>query len=125
MADNMNLQDNSKTVSSTDIGSGVQLINFKASVPASSATGSITAQNTFTTATTFAGQSYFCASVSGTWSATVTLQKSYDGSTWLDQTSWTANTESIVFNAAASAQWRIGVKTGGFTSGTVVLRLAQ
>lgn len=86
---------------------------------------SIAAQNTFTTPTYFAVRP-FTVSVSGTFSATVFLQKSYDdGSTWHDVESYTAVTEKIVDNVDASTKWRLGCKTGGFVSGPVVCRLLQ
>jgi hypothetical protein len=86
------------------------------------ATASITAQNTFTTAVQLEG--YFNVSISGTWSATVTVQRSINNSTWVDVEAFTANTEKVGFEP--EIMWyRVGVKTGAFTSGTVVVRLGR
>jgi hypothetical protein len=61
-------------------------------------------------------------SVSGTFSATVTLQRLLDGTHWRDVTTFTAAAEkSYVVDEACSL--RIGVKAGQYTSGTVTCRL--
>jgi hypothetical protein len=90
---------------------------------------SITAENTFSTDTLAmirAGGTPFSFSLSGTWIATVWLQRSFDGGvTWLDVESYTANIEDTGFEPVGGAQYRFGVKTGGYTSGTVVGRLAE
>ena len=84
----------------------------------------ITAQNTFSTATIITG--YYNFSVSGTWVATVTLQRSYDGgSTWVDLANFTSNVEDISLEPETGVYYRFGVKTGAFTSGTVVGRISQ
>ena len=90
----------------------------------------ISAQNTFSDATGAFCLSgcgpYFNFSLSGTWSATVYLQRSYDGgTTWRDVQSFTANTEQTGYEPEAGVCYRFGVKTGGFTSGTVVGRISQ
>lgn len=87
-------------------------------------TRSVTAENQFTDAAILTG--YFNVSISGTWVATVTLQRSFDsGSTWFDVDTRTANTEEYGLEPENTVQYRIGVKMGGFTSGTIVLRLSQ
>lgn len=86
------------------------------------ATASITAENTFTTAAQLEG--YFNLSLSGTWVATVTVQRSINNSTWADVDTFTSNTEEVGFEP--EIMWyRVGVKTGAFTSGTVVVRLGR
>jgi hypothetical protein len=86
------------------------------------ATAEITAQNTFTTAAKLEG--YFNISISGTFVATVFVQRSIDNSTWVDVNSYTAPFEGTGFDP--EFMWyRIGVKTGGFTSGTVVVRIGR
>lgn len=86
------------------------------------ASGSIAAQNTFTTAVQLEG--YFNVSISGTFSATVTVQRSINNSTWVDVDSWTAPSEEYGFEP--ELMWyRIGVKTGGYTSGTAVVRIGR
>ena len=86
------------------------------------ATANITAENTFTTAARLEG--YFNLSISGAWAATVTVQRSIDNSTWVDVDTFTANAEEVGFEP--ELMWyRVGVKTGEFTSGTVVVRLGR
>lgn len=86
------------------------------------ASASITAQDTFTTPVRLEG--YLNVSISGTFSATVTVQRSIDNATWMDVDTWTAPTEDCGFEP--ELMWyRIGVKTGGYTSGTAVVRLGR
>ncbi len=85
-------------------------------------TASITAQNTGTAALAV-GRHPFNMSLSGTWVATVFVQRTRDnGTTWLDVDSFTANIEATIV-AIENSHYRLFVKTGGFTSGTVVSRL--
>jgi hypothetical protein len=86
------------------------------------ATASVNAENTFTTAVRLEG--YFNVSISGTFIATVVAQRSIDNVTWLDADSWTAPSEEYGFEPELM-YWRIGVKTGGYTSGTAVLRIGR
>lgn len=87
---------------------------------------SIGAQNTFTDAAEFDPSRKFNVSVSGTFSATVVLQRSFDGgSNWKDVDSWTAAAERTVENNEPNVLHRIGIKTGGYTSGTAVVRISQ
>ena len=98
-------------------------------------TRSITAQNQFTDPISPFGPGnlgnathlgFLNLSLSGTWSATVFLQRSFNnGSTWLDVASYTANTEKAIEDYEVGVLYRVGVKTGGFTSGTVVARLSN
>jgi hypothetical protein len=97
-------------------------------------TASISAQNTFSNAmcilasslTTIPGGNYFNLSLSGTWVATVFIQRSYDnGNTWMDVKSYTSNAEDTGYEPETGVCYRFGVKTGGYTSGTVVGRLSQ
>ena len=86
------------------------------------ASANITAENTFTTAVRLEG--YFNLSISGTWVATVTVQRSIDNSTWVDVDTFTTNSEEVGFEP--EFMWyRVGVKTAEFTSGTVVVRLGR
>ncbi len=86
------------------------------------ASASISAENTFTTGVRLGGD--FNISVQGTFVATVVVQRSYDNSTWNDVDSFTAPTEQIGFEPEY-IWYRIGVKTGGYTSGTATVRLGQ
>ena len=85
----------------------------------------ISAQNTFATAAELvAGKFNF--SLSGTWAATVHLQRSFDqGSNWLDVDSFTDNVEAVGEEPEGGVYYRFGVKTGNYTSGAVVGRISQ
>lgn len=92
-------------------------------------TANIAAQNTFTTNIEVSGvgeSRRFAITLTGTWVATVTLQRSVGvAGNWVDVTSFTANT-ATTFNDNLDNQlvfYRIGVKTGDYTSGTVVATL--
>ena len=87
-------------------------------------TRSIDYDNLFTDAAEIVG--YFNISISGTWAGTVTAQRSFDsGSTWYDVNTWTSNTEEYGFEPERDVQYRVGIKTGQFISGTCVVRLSQ
>ena len=71
------------------------------------------------------GSAGFNVSVWGTFIATVTLQRSFDGgTTWLEVNSWTAPVEARD-EEPEGALYRIGVDAGDYTSGTVNVRLGQ
>lgn len=101
----------------------VSLLATAALATISKVTASIAAQNTFSDAIAIHGT--FNLSLSGTWVATVWVQRSYDGTNWMDVKSFTANTEQTGEEPESGLLYRFGVKTGGFTSGTVVGRLSQ
>ena len=82
----------------------------------------ITAQNTFTTAVVKSVGQPVALSVSGTFVATATVQRSRDGVTWFDVGNTTVPTELDAVSAG-DWHWRAGVKTGDFTSGTVVVNV--
>lgn len=86
------------------------------------ASAAIAAQNTFTDSVRLGGN--FNISIQGTFSATVFVQRSYDNSTWYDVDSFTAATEQTGFEPEY-IWYRIGVKTGGYTSGTANVRIGQ
>ena len=83
-------------------------------------TKNIEAENTFTDAVQIEG--YFNVSISNTFSATVTAQRSSDKVNWHDVDSWTAPSEEVGFDPEYT-WYRVGVKTGGYTSGTVTVRI--
>ena len=87
-------------------------------------TRSISAENLYTDSAEIQG--YFNISISGTWAGTVTAQRSFDlGSTWFDVATWTANTQEYGYEPERKVYYRVGIKTGEFTSGTAVIRLSQ
>ena len=91
-----------------------------------STSASITAQNTFTDAfASVPANIRMSVSISGTYVATVTLQRMCDGTNWRDIQSWTSTVAEVTYHADENCSVRIGVKTGDFTSGTAVLRLGM
>lgn len=85
---------------------------------------SLTAQNTFTDWLQLSKKD-FTVGISGTWVGTVTVQKSNDkGITALDVEDLTANAQKAGFEPESGIFYRAGFKTGNYTSGTAVIRLA-
>lgn len=85
-------------------------------------TAALTAQNTFSDSLRASDRS-FSISVAGINGHTVTLQrKEVGGSTWKDVEAYTANTEKNI-DSLGRWDWRLGVKTGDFGTGTVALIL--
>jgi hypothetical protein len=90
----------------------------------------LSAENTFTSAIRVTGISNdrkFGVTRSGTWTGTVTLQRSFEGPTtgFVDVTTYTAN-GSVTFDDGldnSEIWYRIGFKTGDYTSGTASLTL--
>lgn len=89
-------------------------------------TASLTAQNTGTD--WLKGPPKAQISVSGTWVATVFLQRKLKGeasSAAVDVESYTANTEKVIPDGDGAYDYRLFCKTGGFTSGTIVCKLTR
>ncbi|KKN24530.1 hypothetical protein LCGC14_0893920 [marine sediment metagenome] len=87
-------------------------------------TKSVTAQNTFSDKVKLHGQ--YNISISGTFVATVVVQRSFDdGSNWHNVDSSTVPIQTFGTEPEDDIVYRIGVETGGYTSGTVVGRLSQ
>lgn len=103
---------------------------FRITSQGQNVTASVSAQNTFTSSIRVTGSGTarsFSISLTGTWVATVTLQRSFDnGVSWIDVTTYAANTATTYSDGLTDQEvlYRIGVKTGGYTSGTAVLDLA-
>lgn len=84
----------------------------------------VTAENTFSDGLYTEGA--FNLSISGTFVATVTVQRSFDqGSTWRDVDTFTAPIETYGNDPEPVVVYRAGVKTGDFTSGTVNIRIGR
>lgn len=84
----------------------------------------ITSDNLFTDSTEIVG--YFNVSISGTWVATITIQRSFDlGNTWFDVKTFTKNAQEYGFEPENGVYYRAGVKASEFTSGDIYLRLSQ
>lgn len=87
-----------------------------------SVTENITAKDTWTDALRCANHLSLSVSGSG-WSATVTLQRSFDGgTTWHNVDTFTSNIETTVFDPAETV-YRVGVDDGDYSSGTVTVGL--
>lgn len=92
----------------------------------------ITAQNTFTDAIPMlAGEVASISAIYSTAVATTVLQRQLPGqSTWQDvpnpdgSVGWTASTQQS-YRADERCDLRLGVKTGGYTSGTITARLGK
>ncbi len=89
-----------------------------------SQTRTVTGSNQFTDPVELIG--YFNLSITGSWDATVTVQRSFDkGSTWYDVNTWDENTQEYGLEPEGGVWYRAGVKDGEFTVGNCVLRISQ
>jgi hypothetical protein len=87
-------------------------------------TKTITAQNIFSDAIAIHGK--FSFSVSGISGDTVWVQRSFDGgTTWKDGKSYTVDTEDVGEEPVRGVFYRFGVKTGGYSAGTIIGILAR
>lgn len=92
-------------------------------------TDSFAADNDFTTHIRVTGVTEgrrFAITITGTFTATVTLQRSFDdGATWQDVSTYTTVTSTTLADGLDNqiVWYRIGVKTGNYTSGTAVCTL--
>lgn len=69
---------------------------------------------------------HFNFSLTGTWTAEVWVQRSFDGGgNWEDVEAFTDNTAKYGFEPEFGTCYRFGCKTGGYTSGTIHGRLGQ
>ena len=81
-------------------------------------TKSITAGDTFTDDMDCKSGS-LALSISGTWSGTVTVQRSFDGgATWIDVENFESNIETTIEDPVEDVFYRAGIKADGYTSGT-------
>ncbi len=87
-------------------------------------TRNIEVNNTWTDNVQMVG--YFNISITGTWTGTVTCQRSFDaGSTWYDVNSWDENTQEYGFEPERDVWYRAGFKDGDYSQGTATVRLSQ
>lgn len=93
---------------------------------------SVAAENTFTTGLLLALNQACSISISGTFSGTVRLQRSFDNSTWENITNgdgtalgWPAPCAPGAYVAEERCFVRLGIPTGLYTSGTAVCRLGR
>ena len=109
---------------STNVGSIFRLASI-----GQTASKSITAQDQWTAPIRVTGVDngrVFSVIISGTWVATVTLQRSVsEPGDWTDVTTYSVN-QTTTYDDTLDNQiiyYRLGVKTGGYTSGTCVAQL--
>ncbi len=87
---------------------------------------SIGAQNIFSNTIEVDSGERVIVNITGTWGATVTVQVSYDdGSNWLDLDATTSNASTAYTENLNDVLYRVGVKTGDYTSGTVEAELGK
>ena len=69
----------------------------------------------------------FTLAITGTgWSATVTLQRSFDkGDSWEDVDTFSTNTQVNIEDLTDNIRYRVGVKTDDFGSGTLTAKFAK
>lgn len=110
---------------STHVGSLFRLFSSGQTISAS-----LSAQNTFTDAIRVTGVDstrIFQYIVTGTWAGTLTLQRSFDSATsgFIDVTTTTTNVNTTYDDTLDNSivWYRIGFKTGNYTSGTAVISL--
>jgi len=84
-------------------------------------TATITGDDEWTDSIRLSGA--FDLSIAGTFTATITVQRSYDNSTWRDVDTFTGPIETVGFQGEI-AYYRAGVKALEFTSGTITVSLA-
>jgi hypothetical protein len=103
---------------------------FRLASAGQTVTEAVAAQNTFTAPIRVTGIDngrVFSIVITGTWVATVTLQRSVsEPGDWTDVTTYTTN-QSTTYDDTLDNQiiyYRLGVKTGAYTSGTANLELS-
>lgn len=102
---------------------------FRLSSVGQAVTSSFTAQNQFSNSIRVTGVGAaraFSIVITGTFTATVTLQYSTDNATWVDRTTYTTPTSTSLTDGLDNQiiYYRLGVKTGDYTSGTAVGNLS-
>lgn len=125
---NITLTASSSVFKSTHVGSLFRHV----SVGPVFVVASVTAQNTFTSSiqvTETGTIRTITILISGSWVATVTLQYSTDNATWVDvpAKTWVSVNATTSYLDGLDNQtiyYRLGVKTGDYTSGTVGLNLS-
>lgn len=101
---------------------------FKLKSDGQAVTQTASAQNTFTNSIKVTGVGAartFGLTITGTWAGTVTLQRSVDGTTWKDVVPYIVNASTTLDDGLDNQiiYYRLGIKTGGYTSGSAVMDL--
>jgi hypothetical protein len=77
----------------------------------------ISSENTFTIPVPMYGE--IDLSIAGTFEGTLTLQRSFDGgNNWRNVDTFTTSTETYFYEPKYDVYYRIGFKTGDYSSGT-------
>jgi hypothetical protein len=102
---------------------------FRLSSVGQAVTSTFTADNQFSNSIRVIGVGAarnFSIVLTGTFTATVTLQYSTDNATWVDRTTYTAATSTSLTDGLDNQiiYYRLGVKTGGYTSGSAAANLS-
>lgn len=99
---------------------------------ANSVTASLIAENTFTEwinpkqafSKGIDNTHFMNISVAGTWSGTATLQRRFGSSDFArDVANFLDNAEESLYDHEEGVEYRLGIKTGNYTSGTCIVRL--
>jgi len=99
----------------------------------------LSAENTFNDwlaptrkgSTGFDSEGFLNLIISGTWAGTITIQKRHQNGadSYTDPfdlpTEFTANTVQLIEDHSTTVEYRVGFKTGNYTSGTALVRLEQ
>ena len=86
----------------------------------------ITAENKYSNEISMGSDDTCIIDIGGTWVGTVTLQRTTDaGDNWVDYYNYTSNIVTTVIEYEDDVYYRIGVKTGNFTSGTVETKIGK
>lgn len=99
--------------------------------PGQTESASISAQNTFTDPILISGSGTFremTVVITGTWSATVTVQRSFGTpGSWVDWKNYTTNQNVVLDDTldGSDIYYRIGIKTGNYSSGTAVVEISN
>lgn len=101
---------------------------FKLKSDGQAVTQTASAQNTFTNSIKVTGVGAartFGLTITGTWAGTVTLQRSVDNTTWKDVVPYIVNASTTLDDGLDNqiVYYRLGIKTGGYTSGSAVMDL--
>lgn len=84
----------------------------------------ISAQNIFTPSILLEKRERLSVSVSGTFDATITLQRQLDAVNWRDIMSWSGAVE-LSYIGDEGQDIRIGIRTGDYVSGTALCRIGK
>lgn len=91
--------------------------------PTASSSATLCTSATFIPAVKLSGN--FNLSITGSFTGTVTVQRSFDGTNWANVESFTGNVERVANEPELDVRYRAGILTGEYTSGHAIIRLSQ